>query len=85
MDRSKTVNFTMKLAVPEWANWLAMDGSGCVWAFENKPEPRDTWWDNQIGGKSLMIAEANWWYVDTAVVDDDLYVEWRDTLVEVRK
>jgi hypothetical protein len=82
MEVSREVDFTMTLAIPDWARWIASDASGCVWAFEMEPTPRTASWDNG-GGFCLMIAEANWWYVDTATLKADLYAGWRDSLKAV--
>lgn len=81
MQGGKTVEIMMRVAVPEWARWLGWDGAGSVWAFENKPTARSTWWD--ADGQQLMVAEANWWYVDNAVTDGDLYLGWRESLKEI--
>lgn len=82
MARSKVIQFSMHICVPEWARWVACDATGSIWAFEAKPTAGLRWWEN-CQGRILMVAEANWWYVDTATVDGDLYGAWRETLREV--
>jgi hypothetical protein len=82
MAGSRVIQFSTHLCVPDWARWVACDATGSIWAFETKPTAGRSWWEKSEG-RNLMVAEANWWYVDTATVDGDLYSAWRETLREV--
>lgn len=82
-DNAQMADITMRIAVPSWARFIASDGHGCVWAFEVEPVIGGAKWWDATGGREMMVAEANWWYVDQEGVSGDLYGEWRESLKRI--
>ena len=75
----------MPLVVPGWANWLAIDSNGSVWAFEYKPVAGKDCWDlgpEERNYRRAMVAESGWWWVDDTSVPDVL-AGWRTMLYPV--
>ncbi len=36
--------------LPDWANWIAQDADGAVWAYEAEPNQQDYgWYENEVG------------------------------------
>lgn len=65
----------VSVAVPSWAEYIAVDENGIISAFEGEPHRRGTDWDNHLGTTYEVIAEIqdvvrNW--EDSCVVIDQL-------------
>jgi hypothetical protein len=75
----------LPLVVPGWANWLAIDSNGSVWAFEYKPVAGEDCWDlgpEERNYRRAMVAESGWWWIDETSVPDVLS-EWSTMLYQV--
>lgn len=81
----RVTSIHIPLVVPGWANWLAIDSNGSVWAFEFKPVAGEISWDlgpEERNYRRAMVAESGWWWVDEASVPDVLS-EWQTMLYPV--
>lgn len=62
----------IKVEIPDWVNWMAVDESGEVWAFEEEPFMDGTIWTCGLEGKAEELYQSkppkNW--------KDELY-EWK--------
>ena len=67
----KVTYFGHELVVPEWVNWIAIDGSRMVYGYRSRPLHLNMrWWC--MGESSLLLA---------ALIPVGL--DWRETLREV--
>jgi len=47
---SSLKNVITSATIPEWAQWLAMDEDGSLWAYQVEPHRHDHgWYENEIG------------------------------------
>lgn len=54
----ETKSEPVSVAVPSWAEYIAVDEDGTITAFEDDPYRRDSDWDNHLGTNYEVIAEA---------------------------
>jgi hypothetical protein len=86
MESARAATIQLPLAIPSWANWLAIDSAGQVWAYEHKPTAGNYGWElgsaNDDDYRRVMVADAGFWWVDVATVPD-VYADWRAMLWQV--
>ena len=68
MIEAKQIDWSL---VPDWAEYVAMDGDGSAWAFEEVPNTEGGCWDSGWGNNLLVPELANY-------IDRD---QWRSSLV----
>jgi len=58
--------------VPAWAQWLAMDEGGALWAYQAEPHCHDHgWYENEVGHSQrlgVLQCDSHWrqclWKID---------------------
>jgi len=49
---------TLKIKIPNWANWVAQDEDGVWWAYENEPSRMHDHWKCTKCGATLSSGEV---------------------------
>jgi len=72
----------LELLVPSWVNWVAVDKSGSVWAYENKPvlkKSLDRWEvDYKKEGDAKILFR-----VQESLLKEGKYKGWKKSLQEI--
>lgn len=72
------MTITIDFAIPDWANWIAIDEDGRVYAYESKPHPVD---GNPMEGQFMMSRHDDY---DPELVGEILrdtpYPNWQKSL-----
>lgn len=77
-----TINMTINVdELPPWANWIACDQNGDLWAFKNKPIAKGSkWFPKNVDDEKYceILLPAN---------DDETIqvIDWENLIVKISK
>ena len=65
----------LKLDLPPWAAWVAMDRNGTWWCFEAEPNQYDHgWYENEIGRCQRL-----------GIDPEPEKIDWRDSITKLKQ